>query len=222
MNLIVFDIDGTLTQTNHIDTICFTKAIENNLHIQGLNNDWATYRYSTDSGLLTEIYHNYFGRMPTSIEQQCIQDSFVTYLKNAWANNPTSIQSIPGAETIFHKISQLQHWQIGIATGGWQQSALFKLNAANIPHETIPKAYANDHIERMEIIKVAINKVKTLHNVKAYQHIIYVGDRHWDAQVARKLNIGFIAIGDVFKLTNEFFTINNYTNDDLINYLTVL
>lgn len=68
MNLIVFDIDGTLTQTNNVDSLCFTKAIKDTLQITELNTDWASYQYSTDSGLLTEIYENFLQR-PPSIEE---------------------------------------------------------------------------------------------------------------------------------------------------------
>ncbi|HEX4045030.1 MAG TPA: HAD hydrolase-like protein [Gammaproteobacteria bacterium] len=107
MNLIIFDIDGTLTQTNEMDSTCFAQAIEDALQIKGLNTDWASYRYSTDSGLLKEIYESFFKREPTKQEVISIQERFVTYLNNAWTVNRALITPIPGADTLFQKIDSL-------------------------------------------------------------------------------------------------------------------
>lgn len=37
MNLIIFDIDGTLTQTNEVDSKCFARAIKDILQIKHIN-----------------------------------------------------------------------------------------------------------------------------------------------------------------------------------------
>ena len=134
MNLIIFDIDGTLTQTE-MDTKCFAQAIEDVLQIKNLNTDWSSYRYSTEAGILKEIYES-FAKIPTEEEINSIQKLFLTYLNDTLSKNSSLITPVPGANTIFHKIIALKNWSIGIATGGWKISALFKLDSANIPHST--------------------------------------------------------------------------------------
>lgn len=112
---------------------------------------------------------------------------------------------------------------IGIATGGWKKSVLFKLDSANIPHTTAPKAYADNHIERSEIIKTTIKHAQTLNDIKQYHQIIYVGDRHWDELAAMQLGIGFIRVGTQIKQKSQSFCIKDY-NDSVVflNYLEAI
>lgn len=199
MNLIIFDIDGTLTQTNEIDSKCFARAVEDTLQIKRLNTDWADYQYSTDSGFLHEIYLSFLKRLPFNDEINVIKNLFVDYLKEEWIRDNACYAPIPGAETIFQKITDLSNWHVALATGGWETSALFKLNAASIPFGGLAKAYADDHIERTEIIKMAKQRSEALHGVSEYQRLIYVGDRLWDERAANDLNIEFIGVGTEFQ-----------------------
>lgn len=221
MNLIIFDIDGTLTHTNEIDSRCFVRAVKDILQIDHLNTVWSSYRYSTDSGLMKEIYETLFQREPNLHEITEIRDRFVNYLMHELQNDPSIISPILGAEKIFQKITALSRWHVGIATGGWKQSALFKLNSARIPHEALPKAYADDHIERAEIIKVVIKQSQLQHGVQQYERVIYVGDRPWDHQAAMHLNIEFIGIGDKFPdlLQSKHLFVDNYESDAFLKYL---
>lgn len=222
MNLILFDIDGTLTQTTHIDSTCFVQAVKDILKTDDFNKDWASYRYSTDSGLLKEIYESILQREPTLHELHHTQARFITYLNQAWSTNPSVIAPVPGADKLFQQISSLTDWHIGIATGGWKKTALFKLDSAHIPHTNIPKSYANDHIERTEIIKTTIKQAQILNHIEQYQHIIYVGDRFWDERAAMQLGINFIGIGDQIKQESTQFCIDDYNSESLLNYLQTI
>lgn len=224
MNLIIFDIDGTLTQTNKVDSQCFAQAIKDILKISDINTNWSSYQYSTDSGLLKEIYQHFLQREPTVDEEKIIQQHFVNYLKQEWINDKTRYAVVPGADTIFNEISYIGNWHIGIATGGWQQSALFKLEAAAIAHTTLPKAYADDHIERTQIINKVIHQAKKLYRTTHYDRIIYVGDRTWDEQAAKALDIDFIGVGDGFvNRKPEIFAIQDFSDSvPILNYLAMI
>lgn len=41
MNLVIFDIDGTLTKTDYVDEICFVQALSDAHSISGISTDWA-------------------------------------------------------------------------------------------------------------------------------------------------------------------------------------
>lgn len=199
MNLIIFDIDGTLTQTYTVDTKCFTQAVKDITHIDNLNTNWSSYQYSTDSGLLKEIYATHFQRAPSEDEVNKIRDRFVEYLKDEWLHDKLLYSPVPGAERVFQDIATLANWHIAIATGGWKKSALFKLESATIPHADLPKAFADDHFERTDIIKTAIKNSEFLHGINHYKHIIYVGDKSWDERAATALNLGFVGVGQEFQ-----------------------
>lgn len=214
MKLIIFDIDGTLTSTNQIDTLAFKQTIREHLGISDLNTHWHEYTYSTDSGILLEIFQTHLNREPADHELQRVEDYFVSLIKAHLSNSDKGEFTLLGANKIFDHINALGDWHIAIATGGWLGSALLKLDHSNIPHTDVPKAYGNDHIERSEIIKVAISRAKQKYDIENYQQTIYVGDRFWDYSAASRLNIEFIGVGNELhqQNTHQFETVLDYSN----------
>ena len=55
MNLAIFDIDGTLTESVAVDELCFVQAFRDVLDIGSINTNWLDYHFQTDSGLTLEI-----------------------------------------------------------------------------------------------------------------------------------------------------------------------
>lgn len=217
--LIIFDIDGTLTKTNDIDSVLFEKAILDILPIHSLGTNWTNYKYSTDIGIITEIIESKFNRTPHTSEIEPIKNRFFSYLTSAFSNDHSHCLPINGAQGIFKKLSKLG-WDIAIATGGWETSALLKLRSANIPYQTTPIAHSDDHMERKNIISIAIERSQNYYK-KCYTNVIYVGDRLWDKRAAMDLGIGFIGVGnDLGELTDrDFFHVSDYAGMELENYL---
>lgn len=50
MKLVIFDIDGTLTQTNRVDSGCFVEVVKEVLGVEDFETDWSQYQYVTDRG----------------------------------------------------------------------------------------------------------------------------------------------------------------------------
>ena len=59
MNLVMFDIDGTLTATTDIDERCFIRAINEVLQVYEIDTDVAHYPHVTDEGIAAEIIRRY-------------------------------------------------------------------------------------------------------------------------------------------------------------------
>jgi phosphoglycolate phosphatase-like HAD superfamily hydrolase len=221
--LIIFDIDGTLTNTNHIDSVCFEKAILDTLSISSIDTNWHKYKYLTDWGIVCEIIQEKLNRVPTSEEIETIRDTFVTYLEAAFVKDNSLCVPINGAQNIFENISILG-WDIGIATGGWEKSAILKLKTAQIQYQNVPIGNSDDHFEREKIIEIAINRAEQFYKKTSYEKIVYIGDRVWDKNAANKLKINFIGIGSELKLINskDFMCISNYADTQLEKCMTSL
>ncbi|MBI3191378.1 MAG: hypothetical protein HYZ36_01850 [Pedosphaera parvula] len=50
MHLVIFDIDGTLTETNAVDADCYVRALAEVFGFADVDTDWSTYPHVTDSG----------------------------------------------------------------------------------------------------------------------------------------------------------------------------
>lgn len=55
MRVVIFDIDGTLTQTNGVDAECFTAAVQTVLGLPAIDTDWDSYSHVSDRGIIEEI-----------------------------------------------------------------------------------------------------------------------------------------------------------------------
>jgi phosphoglycolate phosphatase-like HAD superfamily hydrolase len=88
MRLVVFDIDGTLTQTMKADTECFVRSLTDICRFGDVDTDWSRYKHATDSGVLHEIYEVHAERSPSPIEISRFREHFVSLLTQASSEAP--------------------------------------------------------------------------------------------------------------------------------------
>jgi beta-phosphoglucomutase-like phosphatase (HAD superfamily) len=84
LKLAIFDIDGTLTNTNSVDDECFVKALAEAHAITEIDTDWATYPHTTDSGITLRIFQEKFGRNPEETELGKFKCCFVNMLSEQY------------------------------------------------------------------------------------------------------------------------------------------
>jgi len=130
MQLVIFDIDGTLTDTNKVDADCFIRAFYEEFNILHINQNWQDYTHSTDTGITQQIFQKQLGRLPSKEEVLRLKRRFIDLLNQATQNSDL-FNPVPGATSVISKLQQLEY-HIAIATGGWQDSAKFKLQKAGI------------------------------------------------------------------------------------------
>lgn len=85
MHLVMFDIDGTLTQTYGPDERCFVRALDEVFGFTDINTDWASYTHCSDSGILDELFRGRLGRCPSEAEIAACQARFISLLTEASA-----------------------------------------------------------------------------------------------------------------------------------------
>ena len=66
MHLIVFDVDGTLVESDEFDGVLYAKAVRDVLDIE-VDDDWTGYRHVTDNGILDEILDRHAVEMDRSV-----------------------------------------------------------------------------------------------------------------------------------------------------------
>jgi phosphoglycolate phosphatase-like HAD superfamily hydrolase len=195
MKLAIFDIDGTLTNTNSIDNECFVKALAEAHAITEIDTDWASYPHTTDSGITLHVFQERFGRNPEDTELDKFKCLFVNMLSEQYRSNSSSFAEVPGASIALNRLKRESDWAIGIATGCWRESALLKLRAANIDIDGIPAAYAEDGLSREEILQAAVSQTLEQYRLSRFGKIVSVGDGLWDVRTARRLNFTFLGVG---------------------------
>lgn len=182
----MLDIDGTLVESYEIDSQCFIDAVKD---VTGLSidSDWSKYRHVTDSGILDEVFPSERCSNSEAIKVK-IKRCFLKKLEQALAQQP--VKEVVGAAAFLKLLQSMDNVVVSLATGGWRESAMLKLNSANIHFSSIPLASSNDHYSRIEIMKLAAN---------SQYPCTYFGDGVWDKEACDSLGYSFVLVGSKFE-----------------------
>jgi beta-phosphoglucomutase-like phosphatase (HAD superfamily) len=195
MKLAIFDIDGTLTNTNSVDDECFVKAFAQAHGITRISEDWAAYPHTTDSGITQHLFQEKFGRNPHESELDAFKSCFVNMLSQQYESDSAGFAEIAGAANALTRLKGESDWAVAIATGCWRESALLKLRAAQIDIDGIPAAYAEAGLSREEILQSAVTQSLAHHQVNNFEKTVSIGDGVWDVRAARRLGFTFLGVG---------------------------
>lgn len=225
MNLAIFDIDGTLTETDHVDEICFVQALADAHAISDISTDWAGYPHTTDSAIMFHVFRERFNRAPEEAELLKFKTRFVSLLEDYRAKDSSLFTEIAGASFMLRRLNQEPEWRIAIASGGWRVSATSKLKVAGIEVDDFPAAFADDGLSREEILQSAVLKAQRLYQQRHFARIVSVGDGLWDVRTARNLKFPFLGVGsgdgeEKLRRAGAIHVVENYADyDQLIHCL---
>lgn len=220
MKYIIFDIDGTLTNTKIVDDLCYIKALKTLFEIDlGNEGIWDNLKNATDWGITEETFFNHFNRLPTADEFQELKELFLDELFHESQKNPQSFGEISGAKAFFYLVNSKEDFRVGIATGSWKKSGEIKLNSIGINPNDFAYSNSDKFISREEILLDVIQQLDEKFQEKP-EKIVYFGDGIWDYKTCKNLGIPLIGI-DVLndrKLKNlgVDFVFNDFLSPDRV------
>jgi phosphoglycolate phosphatase-like HAD superfamily hydrolase len=190
MRLIIFDIDGTLTQTMKADEGCFVRSFVEVCGFNDVDTDWSRYKHATDSGIFYEIYESRTGRSPSPSEISSFRQHFVGLL--AQVSSKAAFAAVIGGPLLISRLADSAEHRVALATGAWGDAARLKMTSAGLCYDDYPAASGDDALDRESIIRLSMQRA-----VERYGRIdstVYVGDGVWDARASRSVGIPFIGI----------------------------
>lgn len=196
MKLAVFDIDGTLTETNEVDDRCFVEAFGASHQITDIETDWTKYAHVTDSGLASEIFKQKLGRPPNEKDFLDFKRHFIENLNEYASEDETLFAEVSSAKAMLEKLKLEKNWIVALATGSFYDSAELKLEKAKINVKNFPIGTADDAVSREEILLTAIEKSLKKCGLKRFEKIVSIGDGVWDVRAAKNLSLDFVGIAN--------------------------
>lgn len=191
MHLVIFDIDGTLTETMNVDDRCFVRSFMDVFGFADIDTDWSRYRNVSDSGVLHEVHETRTGRAPTAEEISRFRRHFVGLLTQA--SRERAFAAITGAPQLLSTLARSAGHRVSLATGAWSDSARLKMASAGMCFDDYPSATGDDAADRESIIR--LSRKRAVERYGEFSTTIYVGDGVWDARACRSVGIPFIGIG---------------------------
>ncbi len=219
MNLVMLDIDGTLTQSYDYDREIFGTAIAEVLGCPPINADLNGYVDKTSLGVTVEAIERITGRIQGANEIEKVKVKVLRYFKKMYRESPETFCEIPGASRFLERLRNQIGVGIAIATGCWRSEALFKLKASGLDVEGIPMSTSDDERNRKRIMENAVELAKKFYNCHGFGRIVYLGDGPWDMQASRTLGFGFIGIGPRMQALKEIESFRwhpDFTEADLV------
>jgi phosphoglycolate phosphatase-like HAD superfamily hydrolase len=196
MHLVVFDVDGTLTDTNAMGPECFWQAAREVLRLPPNHSQWLDeVEHYTDLGIASQHCKVAFGRDMMDSEIDLLKRRLVASLEAALLANAECIRAMPGAADVLAAIGSRSDCCAAIATGCFLASAEFILRKARLFDGSISLAGCDDAPSREAIMLSAAREAGAKHGCQ-FSAITYVGDGVWDIRAARNLGWGFIGIAN--------------------------
>ena len=197
-HLIVFDIDGTLTDSVKIHQAAFIESLLE-IGVENIDTNFKTYKHHTDSYIAKVIYENDRNKLFSDSKilefERLLNDKIST----------SKINEILGAKALISFIENETDFGICFATGSLLKPAEYKLKSIGI-HSPENLLVASNHIfEREKIVQKTIKNASRFYNVNQFERIISIGDGLWDLKTAQNLNLEFIGIG----LANKAILLQN-------------
>jgi phosphoglycolate phosphatase-like HAD superfamily hydrolase len=190
MRLVIFDVDGTLTQTMNADAECFVHSLADVCGFTEVDTNWSRYRHATDSSVFQEIYEARAGRLPTPNEISQFRQHFVGLL--ALASSEAPFAPVTGAPQLLSRLTGSVEHSVALATGAWRDSGRLKMASAGLCYDDYPAASSDDAPDRETIVRLSMRRAAERYG--RFSDVVYVGDGVWDARVCRSVGIPFIGV----------------------------
>ncbi len=194
MNLVMFDMDGTLTDTFSLDENCYVLAIEQALGLTAVVTDWESYPHASSSYCLEAIVLHARGHAPTAAESHAVQQRMILLMENLYRRHGRGTAEIPGAAACLASL-QAAGYAVAIASGDWEATGRHKLSSARIPCAGLPAAFCEASHVRTEIMRASLARASAHHGGAQFERIVYVGDGAWDVRACRELGWPLIGVG---------------------------
>ena len=198
MHLVMFDIDGTLTETMTVDEECFVRSFRDVFGFADIDTDWSHYPRATDSGIFEDVFTSRIGRSPTAQDVSRFRQHFIQLL--AAASSQCPFVPVAGADRLLSRLAQGRSHRVSLATGCWRDSARLKMASAGMCFDDHPAASADDALDRESIMRLSRQRAAERYG-ESFACTVYVGDGVWDARACRSVGIPFIGIGSGSRAT---------------------
>ena len=133
--------------------------------------------------------------IPPPEELARLKNRYFDLIRESFQQDGDCVAEVPGAIRAFRTLKARPDWRVAIATGGWHESAVMKLEHVGIPIGGVPIATADDHLSREAIIAAAIVEAQKENSENAFSRIVYVGDGLWDLLASMRLGMAFLGRG---------------------------
>jgi phosphoglycolate phosphatase-like HAD superfamily hydrolase len=213
MNLLLFDIDGTLINTGGAAIKAAELAFENIYNVANVMNGIRA-DGKTDPLILKEMFIKGLNRDYSLKEAEIIFEEYIKIL-NTRLSNSEKLEVLPGIYELLDELSDQKDIILGLATGNIEQGAWIKLRHSDLDGYFSFGGFGSDSENREQLIRIAIDRAENITGNKI-EKIYVIGDTPLDIVAGRAA--GALTVGVCTGVYN-YAQLESHNPDFLFNNL---
>ena len=202
MNLLLFDIDGTLLLSGGAGT----RAMDRGFHyLFGIQEATRGRDFSgmIDPVILKDLFFHFRREACTPEELRIMIEVYLRFLEEELQTS-SSFRVLPGVVELLDQLSLREDVRLGLATGNLQKGARMKLERAGLLPYFDFGAYGSDTEERPRIVSLAIERGKCFPGNSSQPSVAFViGDTPLDIQAGKGAGALTVAVATGTKSLEE-------------------
>jgi phosphoglycolate phosphatase-like HAD superfamily hydrolase len=194
MNLVLFDIDGTLILTGGAGKRAFSRAME---EVLGLADPLAQVRLDgkTDLLILEEALDKTGrGGTLTGAQREALYRRYVSLLEAELQADTRSYSVLPGVVELLEELARDNGVLVGLATGNLELGARTKLGPGNLNRYFEFGGFGSDSADRTELIRTAIRRGELRNQGRSFRKVFVLGDTPQDIRCGRAAGARVVAV----------------------------
>lgn len=190
-NLVLFDIDSTLTHETKSHKRAFSEAFKK---VYGLSTsiDVINYQGMTDQQIIFEVMKK-IGIKEELIKRkinECMREMVRIFNDKLKDEEIKAIEGVPELLKTLHKSGVY----MGLVTGNLEEIGRSKLKKVGLNHYFKIGGFGSDDIDRTKLVRLAIKKAQKKFKVRFKKNILLIGDTPLDIKAGKQAAIHTIGV----------------------------
>jgi phosphoglycolate phosphatase-like HAD superfamily hydrolase len=190
MQVVLFDIDGTLLLTGGAGTSSLARVFEE-MFGAGISLEGIAVHGQTDPAIIQAIARRWIERELSDEEIARLVERYLGHLEDRLAAS-TAFRVLPGAREILEQLSARSDLLLGLATGNFEPAAYAKLRRAEMDEYFSFGGFGSDSIDRAELTRLAVERGRKIAGFEA--PALVVGDTIHDVRSAKAAGARVLAV----------------------------
>ena len=193
MQLILFDIDGTLVDCGGQARIAFADALT---HVMGKTGALASYDFSgkLDPRIVVDLLMSMgFTRDEALRRMPEVRAAYLERLERTL--NVEKMRLLPGVGDLVESLAARDDVALGLLTGNWEQGGRIKIGRFDLNRYFPFGSFGDDAFHRNDLPPIALKRAADTHGLEfAAKDTIIIGDSLMDIECARAHGIRCMAV----------------------------
>jgi len=202
--LVLFDIDGTLLDTQGAGARAFRRAM---IEVYGETGPIDSYDFHgrTDPQIARELLHM-AGFQDDAIDTGLpdLWDTYLRELRIELDSTDTGTSVLPGVPSLLDALHDSGRHLVALLTGNIEPGARLKLGAAGLWERFDLGAYGSDHERRDHLPAIAVRRARDRSGIHFRgKDVVIIGDTPFDVSCGRSLGVRAVAVATGKHNTHE-------------------